>query len=30
MRLVADTLPGEDGEPTVTWAFEAGVVSGSS
>jgi uncharacterized OB-fold protein len=23
MRLVADTLPGEDGEPVVTWAFEA-------
>jgi uncharacterized OB-fold protein len=21
MRLVADTLPGEDGEPVVTWAF---------
>jgi uncharacterized OB-fold protein len=23
MRLVADALPGEDGEPVVTWAFEA-------
>jgi uncharacterized OB-fold protein len=23
MRLVADTLPGEDAEPVVTWAFEA-------
>ena len=23
MRLVADTLPGETGEPVVTWAFEA-------
>jgi len=23
MRLVADPLPGEDGEPVVTWAFEA-------
>jgi uncharacterized OB-fold protein len=23
MRLVADSLPGEDGEPVVTWAFEA-------
>jgi len=23
MRLTADTLPGEDGEPVVTWAFEA-------
>ena len=23
MRLVADTLPGEDGRPAVTWAFEA-------
>ena len=22
MRLVADTLPGDDGEPVVTWAFE--------
>jgi uncharacterized OB-fold protein len=22
MRLVADTLPGEDGAPVVTWAFE--------
>jgi uncharacterized OB-fold protein len=23
MRLVAETLPGEDGEPVVTWAFAA-------
>jgi uncharacterized protein len=23
MRLVADTLPGEDGDPVVTWAFQA-------
>ena len=23
MRLTADTLPGEDGETVVTWAFEA-------
>ena len=23
MQLVADTLPGEDGEPVVTWAFAA-------
>jgi uncharacterized OB-fold protein len=23
MRLVADSLPGEGGEPVVTWAFEA-------
>ncbi len=23
MRLVADTLPGDNGEPVVTWAFEA-------
>jgi uncharacterized protein len=23
MQLTADTLPGEDGEPVVTWAFEA-------
>jgi uncharacterized OB-fold protein len=23
MRLVAETLPGEDAEPVVTWAFEA-------
>ena len=23
MRLVADTLPGEAGEPVTTWAFEA-------
>ena len=23
MRLVAETLPGDDGEPVVTWAFEA-------
>jgi uncharacterized OB-fold protein len=22
MRLVAETLPGDDGEPRVTWAFE--------
>jgi uncharacterized protein len=22
MRLVADNLPGDDGEPVVTWAFE--------
>ena len=22
MRLVADSLPGDDGEPVVTWAFE--------
>ena len=23
MQLVAETLPGEDGEPVVTWAFQA-------
>ena len=23
MRLVAETLPGDDGDPVVTWAFEA-------
>jgi uncharacterized OB-fold protein len=23
MRLVADTLPGEDGQPVTTWAFQA-------